>query len=93
MSQLINAGFSVGAIVGPVAVGLLGEPSTRVFGGVAVLALLLLPVNVLADRKGRAVPSAALFNEAKSEQADRKSLPVARLALCLRGLDVLYVGR
>ncbi len=66
MSQLINAAFSVGSILGPVAVGLLGEPSTRVFGGVALLALLLLPVNVLADLKGRAVPSGALFNEAKT---------------------------
>ena len=66
MSQLINAAFSVGAIVGPLVVGLLGEPSTKVFGGVAVLALLLLPVNALADRKGRTVPLAALFSEAKT---------------------------
>ena len=66
MSQLINAAFSVGAIVGPLVVGLLGEPSTRVFGGVAVLALLLLPVNVVADRKGRSVPLAGLFNEEKA---------------------------
>ena len=68
MSQLINAAFSVGAILGPLVVGLLGQPSTRVFGGVAVLALLLLPVNVLADRKGRAVPLAALFSETKTSR-------------------------
>ncbi len=66
MSQLINAAFSVGAILGPVAVGLSGQPSTRMFGGVAVLALLLIPVNVFADQKGRAIASAGLFNAAKA---------------------------
>jgi hypothetical protein len=66
MSQLINAAFSVGAILGPVAVGLSGELSKRLFGAVAVLALGLLPVTVLADRKGRAVASAALGHEPKS---------------------------
>jgi FHS family glucose/mannose:H+ symporter-like MFS transporter len=81
MSQLINAGFSVGAIAGPVVVGLLGEPSTRVFGGVALLALLLLPVNVLADRKGRAVPPAALFNEAKASWPEGSRLH-SRVLLC-----------
>jgi MFS transporter, FHS family, glucose/mannose:H+ symporter len=59
MSLLINAGFSVGAILGPLAVGLSGEPSQRLFGGVAVLALALLPITMLADRSGRAVVSAA----------------------------------
>jgi fucose permease len=81
MSQLINAGFSVGAISGPVVVGLQGEPSTRVFGGVALLALLLLPVNVLADRRGRAVPSAALFNEAKASRPIGSRLQ-SRVLLC-----------
>ncbi len=81
MSQLINAGFSVGAIVGPVAVGLLGEPSTAVFGGVAVLALLLLPVNVLADQKGRAVPSSVMFNEAKASWPTGSRLR-SRVLLC-----------
>lgn len=81
MSQLINAAFSVGAILGPVAVGLLGEPSTRVFGGVAVLALLLFPVNVLADRKGRAVTSAALFQEPKAGKQAASRLQ-SRALLC-----------
>ena len=81
MSQLINAAFSVGAIVGPLVVGLLGEPSTRVFGGVAVLALLLLPVNVMADRKGRKVPLAALFNEAKTSRPPGSHLQ-SRTLLC-----------
>ncbi len=66
MSQLINAAFSVGAILGPVVVGLLGAPSTRLFGGVAILALALFPVNVLADRKGRSVTSAALGHESRA---------------------------
>ncbi len=66
MSQLINAAFSVGAILGPVAVGLSGELSNRLFGGVVVLALALFPVAVLADRKGRAVTSVALGHEPKS---------------------------
>src|SRR5207344_799862 len=63
------------------AVGLLGEPSTRVFGGVALLALLLLPVNVLADVKGRAVPSGALFNEAKASWPMGSRLQ-SRVLLC-----------
>jgi len=63
MSQLINAAFSVGAILGPVVVGLSGAPSTRVFKGVAILALVLLPLNALADRKGRSVTSAGLGHE------------------------------
>jgi fucose permease len=81
MSQLINAAFSVGAILGPVAVGLLGQPSTRVFGGVAVLALLLFPVNVLADRKGRAVTSASLFQEPKAGKQAATRLQ-SRALLC-----------
>jgi MFS transporter, FHS family, glucose/mannose:H+ symporter len=81
MSQLINAAFSVGAIVGPLVVGLLGEPSTRVFGGVAVLALLLLPVNIVADRKGRRVPLAELFNESKGSRPIRSRLQ-SRALLC-----------
>lgn len=81
MSQLINAAFSVGAILGPVAVGWLGEPSTRVFGGVAVLALLLLPVNALADRKGRAVTSASLFQEPKAGKQPATRLQ-SRALLC-----------
>ena len=66
MSLLINAAFSVGAILGPIVVALSGEPSRRLFAGVAALAALLVPVNVAADRKGRAAPSAALGNESKS---------------------------
>ncbi|HTS55462.1 MAG TPA: MFS transporter [Burkholderiales bacterium] len=60
MSLLINAAFSVGAILGPVAVAASGEPSRRLFGGVAALALALLPLAVGADRRGRAVASSAL---------------------------------
>jgi len=66
MSLLINAAFSVGAILGPVAAGLSGEPSRCLFAGVAILALVLFPVNVLADRKGRSITSAALGHGAKA---------------------------
>jgi MFS transporter, FHS family, glucose/mannose:H+ symporter len=66
MSLLINAAFSVGAVLGPVAAGLAGEPSQRLFGGVAILALVLIPVNVLADRRGRSVTSAALSHEPRA---------------------------
>ena len=58
MSLLINAAFSIGAIVGPVVVGLAGEPSTHLFRGVALVALALLPLSALADKKGRSVTSA-----------------------------------
>ena len=81
MSQLINAAFSVGAILGPLAVGLSGEASTRLFGVVAVLALLLFPVNFAADRKGRGVTSAALL--AEPHTGKRAGAPLrSRALLC-----------
>ena len=65
MSLLINAAFSVGAILGPIVVALTGEPSRRLFAGVAALAAILVPVNVAADRKGQGVASALLGRETK----------------------------
>ena len=59
MSLLLNAGFSVGAILGPVVVGLTGELSRELFGVVALLALALLPVSVLTDKKARALAGAS----------------------------------
>ena len=65
MSLLINAAFSVGAILGPLVVALSGEPSRRLFVGVAALAAMLVPVNVAADRKARGIASAPLGRETK----------------------------
>jgi fucose permease len=65
MSLLINAAFSVGAILGPIVVALTGEPSRHLFVGVAALAAILVPVNVAADRKGRGIASALLGRETK----------------------------
>ena len=55
MSQLINAAFSVGSILGPVALGLSGAPSQRIFGAVAILALALLPVSLATERGARLI--------------------------------------
>ena len=66
MSLLINAAFSVGAILGPIVVSLSGEPSRGLFVGVAVFAALLVPVNVAADRRGRDVASADLGHATQS---------------------------
>lgn len=51
MSQLINAAFSIGSILGPLALALSGGPSRSIYGGVALLALALLPVNLATDAK------------------------------------------
>jgi fucose permease len=56
MTQLLNAAFSIGCILGPVALGLIGVPSQSLFGAIAAGALLLLPLCALADRS---VPNAA----------------------------------
>jgi MFS transporter, FHS family, glucose/mannose:H+ symporter len=58
MSQLINAAYSFGSILGPLAIGLWDAASTRVFGVVALLALALLPASALADRRCPDIPSA-----------------------------------
>jgi len=79
MSLLINAAFSVGAILGPVVVALSGEPSRHLFIGVAALAALLVPVNVAADRRGRAVAAAVLGRETKP--GERGARPRARTML------------
>ena len=55
MSQLINAAFSVGSILGPLGLGLAGAPSRRIFGLVAILALALLPVSLATERGARQI--------------------------------------
>jgi FHS family glucose/mannose:H+ symporter-like MFS transporter len=74
MSQLINAAFSVGSILGPAVIGLLGQASPRVFGGVAILALALLPVSLVTDRKARAISAISPDREpGRSALAGRRS--------------------
>ena len=51
MSQLINAAFSIGSILGPIALGLSGGPSRSIFGGVALLAAALLPLSLATDAR------------------------------------------
>jgi FHS family glucose/mannose:H+ symporter-like MFS transporter len=66
MSQLINAAFSIGSILGPVGLGLSGEPSKRAFGVVAILAFALLPISVLTDRSARTISAAAPSHESQA---------------------------
>ena len=58
MSQLINAAYSIGSILGSLAIGLWAAAFTWVFGVVALLALALLPVSVLTDRTCSDIPTA-----------------------------------
>jgi predicted MFS family arabinose efflux permease len=92
MSLLINAAFSVGAILGPVAAGLSGEPSRRLFAGVAILALVLFPVNLLADRKGRSIASASLGHEPKAAVPELRGLRSRIVLLAFAALMCLTSG-
>jgi MFS transporter, FHS family, glucose/mannose:H+ symporter len=84
MSLLINAAFSVGAILGPIVVALSGEPSRRLFVGVAAGAAILVPVNVAADRRGRSVISAVLGHSGDRKRARARTVLIAFAALmCL----------
>ena len=84
MSQLINAAFSVGTILGPVVLGVTADPSPHVFRVIAVLALVLFPLSVLMGNKVEGpVPSS---NQATC--ADRESwglLAAFVLIMCLVG--------
>jgi FHS family glucose/mannose:H+ symporter-like MFS transporter len=68
MSQLLNAAFSIGSIVGPVIVGLSLVSPKALFGGVAIFALALLPLSVLVDRTAHRI-SAATADDALSLEA------------------------
>jgi fucose permease len=50
MAQLLNAAFSIGCILGPLAMGLTGAATMRVFAPVSLLAAMLVPLCLLADR-------------------------------------------
>jgi fucose permease len=86
MSLLINAAFSVGSILGPVILGLAGEPSRSIFGIVAIVALVLLPVSALTDRQAGllGISSSARAADAAIGAKRSRTLLVAFVALmCL----------
>jgi FHS family glucose/mannose:H+ symporter-like MFS transporter len=78
MTQLLNAAFSIGCILGPLALGLIGTPSQSLFGAITVGALLLLPICALTDRS---VPSGA-----HTESGAAEAVPSAA------GTTVLLIG-
>jgi MFS transporter, FHS family, glucose/mannose:H+ symporter len=83
MSLLLNAGFSVGAILGPVVAGLMGQPTRGLFAVVALLALALFPMSVLTDRKAGIVSAASAERapESASDGASRSGSPLLLAAL------------
>lgn len=85
MSQLINAAFSIGSILGPIALGLSGGPSRSIFGGVALLALVLLPVNLATDArvKDRGSGSGSAASHARRPAESRTVLAAFVVMLCL----------
>ena len=85
MSQLINAAFSIGSILGPIALGLSGGPSRSIFGGVALLALALLPVNLATDAKVKepGSQSSGAANHAHRPGESRTVLAAFVVMLCL----------
>ena len=82
MAQLLNASFSIGSIIGPVALGLAGAPSQALFGAIAACALLLTPLCALADRASRAATTTL-------DAAERLSGDWARTGLLLCAFVVL----
>jgi MFS transporter, FHS family, glucose/mannose:H+ symporter len=88
MTQLLNAAFSVGSILGPIAVGLAGAQSQGLFGAVAACAAVLLPLCVLTDRAAFQAPEPALGHDNKAvTSTSARMLLVAFVALMS-----LYVG-
>lgn len=73
MSQLLNAAFSVGAIAGPLLVGLASERTPRMFTIVAIVAIVLFPISIAADRRAR-----SMSNDAADRPARSHSLPASR---------------
>ncbi len=88
MSQLLNAAFSVGTILGPLAVAISGDASRRVFVVIAVVTLALLPLSVVTDTisrsnftqaAGRVAATAQVANPWKA----RALLAAFMLLMCL----------
>jgi len=85
MSQLINAAFSIGSILGPIALGLSGAPSRSIFGAVALLALALLPVSLVTDAKVKEIGSATGSPDSHAHRpaGSRTVLAAFVLMMCL----------
>lgn len=82
MSQLLNAAFSIGSILGPIALALLGQPSQALFGAVAAFAAALLPMCLLADRVAPDAAEPTLGQDRKSSTpAGARTLLAAFVAL------------
>jgi MFS transporter, FHS family, glucose/mannose:H+ symporter len=85
MSQLINAAFSIGSILGPIALALSGGPSRGIYGGVALVGLALLPISLTTDARVKE-PRAADSSTAGSAQhrsGSRAVLAAFVVMLCL----------
>jgi fucose permease len=85
MSQLINAAFSIGSIFGPIALALSGGPSRGIYGGVALVALALLPVSLATDAKVKEPSSGAggTASSAHRPGGSRTVLAAFVVMLCL----------
>jgi len=88
MTQLLNAAFSIGSILGPIALGLAGAQSQGLFGAVAACAAVLLPLCVLTDRAAYQAPEPALGHDNKTVTPNGARL----LLVAFVALMSLYVG-
>ena len=88
MTQLLNAAFSIGSILGPIALGLAGAQSQGLFGAVAACAAVLLPLCVLTDRAAFQAPEPALGHDNKTVTPNGARL----LLVAFVALMSLYVG-
>ena len=89
MSQLINAAFSVGSILGPIALSLSGGPSRGIYAGVALLALALLPLSLATDARVQNIGTAPAASEGPARRATGSRARAGRV----RPDDVPGVGR
>ena len=84
MSQLINAAFSIGSILGPIALALSGGPSRGIYGGVALVALALLPISLATDARVKKPSSgSSKADSAQARTGSRTVLTAFVLMLCL----------
>jgi FHS family glucose/mannose:H+ symporter-like MFS transporter len=83
MSQLINAAFSVGSILGPIALSLSGGPSRGIYAGVALLALALLPLSLATDARVHHIGAAPAASEGPARRASGSRLVLAAFVLML----------
>jgi fucose permease len=85
MSQIINAAFSIGSILGPVALALSGGPSRSVYGAVALVALALLPISLAADARVKqpGADRSGMGSSAHARTGSRTVLAAFVAMLCL----------